>query len=415
MLSTSGVLRLPAFRLLLAGRTASVLGDRMVSVALAFAVLEVGGSASEVGLVLAAGNLPLVASVLVGGVVGDRSSRRAVMLGADLLRIVTQGATAALLIGGVAEVWMLATLAALTGIGTGFFNPASTALLPEVVPSGQLQEANALRSAALSASEIAGPLLAGVLVAAVGAGVAIAVDAATFAVSAVCLLLLRVPARELPPPASFLEDLRGGWAAFREQRWVWTFVLYFAIGNAMWAAWSALGPIVADRELGGPAAWGVVLAAIGVGALVGSLVATRVDPDRPLVVVAAMEGLFALPLAFLALGAHTALLTVGAFASGAGMMIGMSLWESTLQRHIRPDQLSRVSSYDWFGSYAFFPLGLVLWGPLASWVGLSAALWIAFASFSLFVVGLLAIPDTWTVRRNAGDAAAAAPLRTSPM
>ncbi len=208
----------------------------MVAAALAFAVLEIGGSAAAVGLVRAARTAPLVMSVLVGGVVADRVSRRTVMVTADLLRVVTQGLTAALLIGGVAEVWMLAVPAALTGLGTGFFSPASTGLLPELVPAEHLQRANALRSTAVSAGEIVGPLAAGLIVAALGAGAAIAVDAATFAVSAACLAALRVPVRARERGASFLADLRTGWVAFRSRRWVWTFVGYFALGNMMWAA-----------------------------------------------------------------------------------------------------------------------------------------------------------------------------------
>ena len=258
------VLAIRAFRLLLIGRSMSVLGDRMVSVALAFAVLELGGSPSEVGVVLAAANLPLVLAVLVGGVVGDRSSRRKVMLAADVARLVTQAATAALLLGGVAEVWMLAVLAALTGVGTGFFQPASTALLPDVVEPEQLQVANAIRSTATSAAEIAGPVAAGVLVAAFSSGAAIAVDAATFAISAACLALMTVSERPHGRGRSFLSDLRDGWGAFTARRWVWAFVGYFAFVNALWAAWSVLGPVVADRELGGAAAWGLVLGAVGV-------------------------------------------------------------------------------------------------------------------------------------------------------
>ena len=395
------VLRLREFRLVLAAKAVSVLGDRMVSVALAFAVLELDGSASDVGLVLAAANVPLVASVLVGGVIGDRLSRRTVMVAADVLRVVTQGAMAALLLAGVAEIWMLAALAALTGIGTGFFSPASTALLPELVPSEQLQPANALRSTATSAGEILGPLIAGVLVAVVGAGAAIAVDAATFALSALCLVALRVPAREPPPRSTFLAELRDGWVAFRSRRWVWSFVVYFALGNMMWAAWSALGPVVADRDLGGPEAWGTVLGAIGAGALVGSLLATRVDPLRPLVVVVLMEGVFAMPLAFLAAGAHVAALAVGAFLSGVGMMVGMSLWESTLQRQVPAESISRVSSYDWFGSFAFYPIGLALWGPLAAAIGVGTALWLAFGLFAVLATALLLVPDTWQLRRAA--------------
>lgn len=238
------------------------------------------------------------------------------------------------------------------------------------------------------------------LVAAVGAGWAIAVDAATFAISAVCLTMLRLARPVGREAASFLSDLRDGWVAFRSRRWVWTFVVYFAVGNMLWGAWSALGPVVADRELGGAAAWGTILAAIGVGALAGSLLATRARPARPLVFVALTEALFALPLAFLAAGSPVPLLVCGALLSGAGMMLGMSVWESTLQRNISGESLSRVSSYDWFGSFAFYPLGLAIWGPLAAAIGVSVSLWIAFGLFMAAIVALLALPD---IRRLPAD------------
>jgi MFS family permease len=387
------VLHRREFRLLFGGQAVSVLGDRMVAVALAFAVLEIGGSASDVGLVLAAAVLPLMGSVLVGGVVADRASRRAVMVTADLVRVGSQGAMAALLIAGVAEVWMLALLAGTTGAATGFFSPASTGLLPEVVPAGQLQPANALRSSANSAGEILGPLAAGVLVAAAGAGWAIAVDAVTFGVSAACLVMLRVPARVAAQTDSFAGDLREGWTAFRSRRWVWAVVANFAIGNLLWGAWSALGPVVADRDLGGAAAWGTVLAAMGVGALAGSLLATQVNPRRPLMFLVFSDGLFTLPLAFLAASPPLPLLACGALLSGAGMMLGMSVWESTLQRHIPSESLSRVSSYDWFGSLAFSPLGLAIWGPVAAAIGISVSLWLAFGLSVVAALALLAVPD----------------------
>jgi predicted MFS family arabinose efflux permease len=397
------VLRRRDFRLLFVGQGVSVLGDRMVVVALAFAVLEIGGSPSEVGLVLAASWLPLVGTVLFGGVVADRSSRRGVMVVADLVRVASQGTMAALVIGGAADVWMLALLAGITGAATGFFNPASTGLLPEVVPPDEIQPANALRSTAVSASEILGPLAAGLVVAAAGAGWAIAVDATTFGASAICLLMLRPPPREEREPASFISELREGWVAFRSRRWVWAFVVYFAFGNLMWGAWTALGPIVAERELGGAAAWGAILSALGVGALVGSVIATRMRPPRPLVLVAFMEALFGLPLAFLAAGAPAVVLGFAAFVSGLGVFLGMSVWESTLQRHIPPESLSRVSSYDWFGSYAFFPLGLVLWGSLAHAIGIHTALWLAFGLFAAAVVSLVALRDIRYVRWEPAD------------
>jgi hypothetical protein len=232
-----------------------------------------------------------------------------------------------------------------------------------------------------------------VLVAAAGAGWAIAADAVTFAVSAACLAMLRVAPRAAAPASSFVADLREGWVAFRSRRWVWTVVGYFAIGNLLWGAWSALGPVVADRDLGGAAAWGTVLAAMGVGALAGSLLATQVAPSRPLVFVALTDGLFALPLAFLAAAPPVALLACGALLAGAGMMLGMSVWESTLQRHIPGESLSRVSSYDWFGSLVFAPLGLVIWAPVGAAIGISVSLWLAFGLSVAAILALLAVPD----------------------
>jgi MFS family permease len=387
------VLRTRDFRLLFGGQAVSVLGDRMAVVALAFAVLEIGGSTSEVGLVLAAGAFPLLATVLVGGVVADRSSRRAVMVVADLARVLSQGAMAALLIAGVAEVWMLALAAGISGAATGFFGPASTGLLPDVVLAEQLQPANGLRASAVSTGEILGPVLGGVLVAAAGAGWAIAIDAVTFAVSAACLAMLRVSTRVGGQRSSFVADLRQGWAAFRSRSWVWTFVLYFAIGNLVWGAWNALGPIVAERDLGGAAAWGTILAAVGVGALTGSLLATRVKPRRPLLLAALADGLFALPLAFLAAATSVLLIACGAALSGAGVALAISVWESTLQRHIPAESLSRVSSYDWFGSLAFTPLGLAVWGPVAAVIGVSLSLWLAFGLAVALTLALLSVPD----------------------
>src|SRR5690349_14997533 len=140
-----GVLGLREFRLLFAAQAISVVGDRMVGIALAFAVLELGGGATEVGIVMACRTLPLVATLLIGGVVADRMSRRTVMVVSDLARVLTQGASAALLIAGVAHVWEIAVLAGLTGAAGGFFNPAVTGLTPVIVPRERLLEANGLR------------------------------------------------------------------------------------------------------------------------------------------------------------------------------------------------------------------------------------------------------------------------------
>jgi MFS family permease len=393
------VLELREFRLLLGAQAASVFGDRMVAVALAFAVLEVGGSASSVGLVLAVGTFSMVASLLLGGVVADRTSRRALMVSADLVRLASQGTSAALLIAGTAEVWTLALLAGITGAATGFFNPASTGLLPQVVPPERLQEANGLRATAMSIGEIAGPIVAGGVVAWLGAGYALGLDALTFVVSALFLIRLRVPRRVAATAgASFLRDLRDGWGAFRSRRWLWTIVASAGIFNMLWGAWSALGPVVADRELGGAAAWGTVLGALGFGALVGSVMATRAKVSRPAVVFAVTGAAFAAPLALLAIPASVLPLAAAALLTGAGMMIGNAAWESALQRHIPDEWLSRVSAYDWLASMALTPVGMALASPIAEGIGLSTCLWGVAALLLIVALAPLAVRDVRELR-----------------
>jgi predicted MFS family arabinose efflux permease len=387
------VLRDRAFRRLLGAAAISWFGDRMVPVALAFAVLAIDGSASSIGLVLAVRSGALLVSLLLGGVVADRVSRRAIMVAADIARLGTQGLLAGLVIAGEAEIWSVAVLSGLTGIAGGFFNPASTGLLPAIVAPERLQQANGVRATAMSAGEIGGPVLAGVLVAAVGAGWALAVDAATFGASALLLAGLRVPRRVQRAASSFSEDLREGWTTFRDTTWVWTFVLWAAFANVTWGAWSVLGPIVAERELGGAAVWGAINAALGAGALVGALAAIRQMPRRP-VLAAALTGFVQVPaLTLLATGAHAVPLAIGALVFGIGMMFGNAVWESALQRHIRPDALSRVSAYDWFGSLAFAPVGLAIWGPIASAVGVGEALGISAVLSVLAAAALLCVRD----------------------
>jgi predicted MFS family arabinose efflux permease len=388
-----GVLRVRDYRLVFGAYASSLLGDGMVGVALAFAVLGLGGSASALGLVLAARSVPLVGCLLVGGVIADRIPRRTVMVAADLTRLASQGTLAGLLIAGGAHVWTLALLSGVTGAATGFFNPASTGLLPQVVAPEQLQQANGLRATAMAVGEIFGPSVAGVLVATAGPGWALGIDAASFAVSAAFLSRLSVRPRPDSRRNTFLSDLRAGWSVFRSRTWLWTVVLAFALSNALWAAWSALGPVVARSSLGGAPAWGAVLSAMGVGGVLGGIAAIRAAPRRPLLLFTLSGVVYAVPLALLALRAPVPILAATALLAGVSLMYGNSVWESTLQRHVPADALSRVSAYDWFGSFAFYPLGLALWGPIASGIGVDAALWLAFALWTAVMLAVLAVPD----------------------
>lgn len=396
----------------------SMFGDRMVTVALAFAVLLQGGSPTDVGTVLAMRALPLIACLLVGGVVADRTSRRTVLVAADLVRLVSQGALAAWLILGRPSVLAIGFLAGVTGAGSGFAAPATTGLLPEVVVPEKLAEANGLRATAFSAGELGGPLLSGVLVATAGPGWALGIDALTFAASAALLIGLRRGggvAGPRAPGASFLADLRGGWQAFRAQRWLWTFVLYASLANMFWGAWKVLGPVVAHLDLGGAAGWGVVMSAQGVGTIAGGIYALRARPRRPMLIVAVTSPLFGVPLAALALGLSVPIIAAGALLAGLGLMLGNTLWETTLQRHVPAESLSRVSSYDWFGSLALDPIGLAIWGPIAGVIGIQASLWTACGLLVVSALILLAVPEVRSLPAfPPRDATTAQVVRSAP-
>jgi MFS family permease len=393
MASRFDALRERRFRLLFLGQAVSLLGDGMIGVALAFAVLEETGSATDLGIVLAARTVPLVAFLLVGGVWADRLPRRALMVTTDLIRFAAHGLMAALLIAGDPGIWALATLAAIAGAASAFFNPAISGIMPAVVSTERLQQANALRGLTEAVGRIAGPALAGVLVVAVGPGWALAVDAATFAISAAFLAAIPMPAHVPAAKHSFVADLRDGWNDFRSRTWLWTTVASTTFGNLMFAAYFVLGPLTADRELGGAGAWALIASAFGVGLLVGGIVLLQIDPRRPALVATLAVALYTLPLAFLAIPAPAAVTALGALVAGAGLAVANNLWETTQQRHVPEELLSRVSSYDWFGSLAAVPIGMLLWGPVSEQIGVSTALWIAFVLQLTSILALLAVRE----------------------
>jgi MFS family permease len=386
-------LRERRFRLLFLGQAVSLLGDGMIGVALAFAVLEETGSATDLGIVLAARTVPLVAFLLVGGVWADRLPRRALMVTTDLIRFAAHGLMAALLIAGEPGIWTLAALAAIAGAASAFFNPAISGIMPAVVSAERLQQANALRGLTEAVGRIAGPALAGVLVVAVGPGWALAVDAATFAISAAFLAAIPMPAHVPAVKNTFVADLRDGWNDFRSRTWLWTTVASTTFGNMMFAAYFVLGPLTADRELGGAGAWALIASAFGVGLLVGGIVLLQIDPQRPALVATLAVALYTLPLAFLAIPAPAAVTALGALVAGAGLAVANNLWETTQQRHVPEELLSRVSSYDWFGSLAAVPIGMLLWGPIGEQIGVSTALWVAFVLQLASILVLLAVRE----------------------
>ncbi|MGH3152620.1 MAG: MFS transporter [Streptosporangiaceae bacterium] len=398
-----GVLGERNFRLFFTGYITSLVGSAMVPVALTFAVLDQGDGTAAVGYVLGAETVPLVALLLLlGGVVADRVPRRVSMLGADLARFASEALLAVLLLTGSAPLWVVLVLAAVLGIGQAFFNPAMTGLMPELVSAERLQPANALRGVAGSVGQVLGPGLAGIIVAVGGAGWAIAIDSATYAVSAACLLRLNIPPHPPAGQSSMLAQLAAGWQEFRSHTWLWVIVTQFATFNALcFAPFMVLGAVTARDRLGGPGPWGIILAALGAGSILGGLLSMRVRGRRPLVTATLGAALFALPLALIALPAGTALTAIAAGAAGVGLSIFSTLWETTLQREIPREVLSRVSAYDWFGSVAFVPLGYLIAAPIASLLGTRTTLFLAAAWAAGSCAIVLTIPAIRNLRRAA--------------
>jgi MFS family permease len=401
-MSRLGVLAEPQFRRYFVGQTTSYLGDGLLPVAISFAVLDLTGSATDLGLVLAVRTVPLVIFLLVGGVWADRLPRQLVMVASDVVRGGTQAVLAVLLLTGSAELWHLLVLQGVYGAAEAFWRPASTALLPSIVSSRRLQQANALMAVSVNGAYTIGPAVAGILVSAGSAGVAIAVDAASFGVSAVALLLLRVPALERPSePTTFVADLREGWREFASRTWLWVVVAFAALFLMfVTAPLMVLGPVVADRELGGAADWGFIAAATGVGVILGSTAAARLRPERPILVgvlvISAGSAVFAV-----ALGLPAATLAIAAAGFVAGVTEGIFevIWITALQQRVAPAVLARVSSYDTVGSFVFLPVGLALAGPAAEALGTRAVLFTA-AGFALASSALVAfLPSVRGLRR----------------
>src|SRR5580765_6746820 len=380
------------FRLLWLGQTTSAFGSALVPVALAFAVIELTSSEAALGLVLAAGLCSRVVLLLLGGVLADRLPRQRVMLAADALRALTQGFVAVLLLSGQAQVWHLLVLFALFGAGDAFFSPASTGLVPETVSPGRLQQANALISLSRSAAWIAGPVLAGLIVAGAGPGLAFAIDSGTFVVSTLSLALLRLPRVVVRPWGGVFADLRQGWREVTARTWVWTTIARFSISNLAIAPLFVLGPFVAERSLGGPAAWGLIGTCGGIGAVLGDAAALRLRPRRPLVAGGIAASLWALEPALLARPSPTAAIAVAAALGFAGASFSNALWFTVLQQRIPREALSRVSSYDWLGSLVFQPAGYALAGPAAAAIGIPATLIASAAVQASACIGVGLVP-----------------------
>lgn len=400
-----GVLRERDFSLLFWARTISLFGASLAPVAVAFAILDLTGSATDLGLVLAAHSVPNVVFMLIGGVVADRFPRHHVMVASDVVRGVAQLVLAALLFTGAAQVWMFVLVSAVTGTASAFFFPASQGIIPQIVGHERLQEANALVRLTQSMTSIAGAAIGGVLVALIGSSASIAIDGVTFLIGAVLLALMHVPPLAIKAQR-FIADLGDGWKEFAGRTWLWVIVVAFGVLNAFWVgAMFVLGPLVADRDLGGAAAWGLVLAGLATGFFAGGLVSLYFKPRHPVRVGMIAMLLAALPLLALALEASLALIVLTAAMAGFGTEVFGTNWVVTLQTHVPADLLGRINAYDALGSFVLMPIGFAAIGPLADQIGVDEALYVCVVAITASTVATLLVPSVWKLERSTLDAA----------
>jgi MFS family permease len=398
----------PQYRRLFTARTISNLGNGIAPIALAFGVLALPGStATSLSIVLAAQAVPLVIMLPIGGVVADRLGRARVIAVTDIVLSAVVMTTAVLFLTGTATVPLLALLGFLSGILNGLWYPAFPGLVPDVVHQEEhLQPANAIVGIGSNVGMILGSAVGGLLVAAFGSGIAIAIDSLTFFAAGLLVFTFRHVSKPHESGETVVGDLVHGWRVFVSFRWIVVIVGAFSIIVMVErAALEVMGPVLANEEYGGAAGWAVALTGMSLGLLVGGVTASRLRPGRPMVV--AMLGMLTMPvlLVALAFAVNLVLVTAAAFALGVAFELMGVLWFTALQVNVPRESLSRVSAYDAMGSLMFGPIGLALAGPVVDAVGLQAAF---LLSAGMVTVALLATLLSSSVR-NLGSRTAPEP------
>lgn len=396
-----GALTEREFRNLYFARAFSLFGDGIAPVALAIALLKtLHWSPSALGYVLGVRAGAVVAFLLVAGVIADRLPRRLILMSSDLLRFGAQGATAVLILTKDARLWQLLILAFAYGLGDAFFRPTSTGIIPQTVSGERLQQAMAMIMLTQSSFLVLGPVAAGALAVTVGPGWALAIDACTFLVSAAFVARLsRLP--RAPAGAGFLRELREGWAIFSGRTWLWVDGLFSALGSCViFAPFLVLGPAVVVYGLDSTGGWAAITAAFGGGSVVGGFLLLSARPTRPLLAGVPPLALLALPTGLLAAKAPVAVIAVGAFAGGLGLAVFNTLFETTVQRAVPPEALSRVASIDWMLSASLLPLGFAAAGWVGGWIGERETLAVAAVWAVVSTAVVLLVPDVRNFRHE---------------
>ena len=345
------VLGIRDFRLLLTDRLIAPASVGFSIVGVSFAVLKTTNSAADLSYVLAAQIAPSLVFALVGGVFADRFPPQRVIVAANVLMALGEGTFGLLALAGRPPLWAMIGLEAITGTGAAIFYPASQGLLPRLVPRDLLQEASAISRLVMNVGQMSGAALAGLLVAAAGAGWALVLCGIGMVSTVPMLLAIRgsqpvttgESSRADPDPAarSMLAELREGWSEFRSHTWLWVIVAQFCVVMMAWyGAFSVLGPVVAREHLGGPAAWGAITAADAFGLIAGGLAALRFTPRRPMLFVVLTGGAVAISPLSLAMILPLPAICLASFGLGVFVELMMVQWTVTMARNIPSDKLA---------------------------------------------------------------------------
>ena len=392
------LLRSRKVRTLAAARLTSNVGNGIAPIALAFGVLDLpGATATSLSIVMFCNLAPIVAFMLIGGVVADRFPRALLVGVGDVVLSGFVVLNGIMFITGTATVVSISIIAFIGGTLTALWWPAMSGLMPDLVEPQDLQQANSIIGIAANSANLVGTVIGGALVATVGAGPAIVIDGLTFLTAGLLVLTLRGSGRrretgDLSP--TVVEDLRHGWREFIRLKWVVAVVAGYSVLQMLFESLVAvLGPVRAKEALGGPRPWSYVLAAWSVGMMTGVVAMLRVHLRRPLVT--ALTWQIGSVLWFIALGSttHLPIIMLTAFLCGVGTDVLMITWQTAMQQHVPSESLSRVNSYDAFGSLLFTPLGLLIAGPVAERFGSAHALLVFGAAFALVLAAVIAVPS----------------------
>jgi MFS family permease len=366
------------FTSLAISRFISNVGNGISPIALAYGVLSLeGADGKDLSIVMAARFVPLIGFMLFGGVIADRFQRNRLVGGSDMIGSFLAAVSAISLIAGFSSVWLLALMGALFGILNAIWWPAMSGVLPEILPKAKLQSGNAIIGLTTNIGYIVGTLSGGILVATVGAGWGLLIDAISFFFAGLIVWFLPILGKAQDASPGILHDLIVGWREFISRSWVIAMVFAFSLINmAFESMLSVLGPLNFNDPVTGPKQWSYNLAALTTGMLIGGIWVLKVKFKKPLVVSMILIAISSIWDFSLALDLPVLFTLLAGIFSGISLEVFMVTWMTSLQSHVPEESYSRVSSYDTLGSYGIAPLGIVLAGPLAMHFGVNTILFV---------------------------------------